>query len=71
MYFSLLKPRLTNVDEEGHLYGVSGGSGGYAETVFRYGANVIYKREIEGPLDFRILRNSDFREITLEVNSFP
>ncbi|KAL5675579.1 hypothetical protein ACJX0J_011710, partial [Zea mays] len=25
---------LTNVDEEGHLYGVSGGSGGYAETIF-------------------------------------
>ncbi|KAG0547594.1 hypothetical protein BDA96_01G093900 [Sorghum bicolor] len=68
---SSLDRLLTNVDEEGHLYGVSGGSGGYAETVFRYAAHVIYKREIEGPLDFRILRNSDFREITLEVEGKP
>lgn len=68
---SSLDRLLTNVDDEGHLYGVSGGSGGYAETVFRYAARVIYKREIEGPLDFRILRNSDFREITLEVEGKP
>ncbi|XVF28043.1 hypothetical protein REPUB_Repub14bG0161400 [Reevesia pubescens] len=58
---------LTNVDEQGHLYGVSGGSGGYAETVFRYAAKVLFGREINGPLDFRIIRNSDFRELSLEV----
>ncbi|CAM0145661.1 unnamed protein product [Urochloa decumbens] len=63
--------KLTNVDEEGHLYGVSGGSGGYAEIVFRHAARAIYKREIEGPLDFRTLRNSDFCEITLEVEGKP
>ncbi|XP_062214592.1 protein NAR1-like isoform X1 [Phragmites australis] len=63
---SSLDRLLTNVDEEGHLYGVSGGSGGYAETVFRHAARVLYKSEIEGPLDFRILRNSDLRELTLE-----
>jgi len=68
---SSLDRLLTNVDEEGNLYGVSGGSGGYAETVFRHAARAIYKREIEGPLDFRILRNSDFREITLEVDGKP
>ncbi|KQK13212.1 hypothetical protein BRADI_1g08620v3 [Brachypodium distachyon] len=61
---------LTNVDEDGHLYGVSGGSGGYAETIFRYAARALFNREIEGPLDFKILRNSDFREVTLEVNHF-
>lgn len=71
IYSTSLYPRLTNVDEEGNLYGVSGGSGGYAEMVFRHAARAIYKREIEGPLDFKILRNSDFREITLEVKSFP
>ncbi|XWS12951.1 hypothetical protein CRYUN_Cryun37aG0133900 [Craigia yunnanensis] len=58
---------LTNVDEQGHLYGVSGDSGGYAETVFRYAAKVLFGREIDGPLDFRIIRNSDFRELSLEV----
>lgn len=56
------------MDDEGHLYGVSGGSGGYAETVFRYAAKVLFGREIDGPLDFRIIRNPDFRELTLEVS---
>lgn len=59
--------RLTNVDEEGHLYGVSGGSGGYAETVFRHAAKTLFGKEIEEPLEFRSMRNSDFREVTLEV----
>ncbi|XP_072974252.1 protein NAR1 isoform X1 [Typha angustifolia] len=58
---------LTNVNEEGHLYGVSGGSGGYAETVFRHAAKTLFGRDIEGPVDFKIIRNSDFREVTLEV----
>ncbi|KAM7263185.1 hypothetical protein ACFE04_000868 [Oxalis oulophora] len=58
---------LTNVDEEGHLYGVTGGSGGYAETVFRYAAKTLFGKEILGPLDFRTIRNSDFQELTLQV----
>ncbi|KAG8044766.1 hypothetical protein GUJ93_ZPchr0604g7110, partial [Zizania palustris] len=62
---------LTNVDDDGHLYGVSGGSGGYAETIFRYAAHTLFNREIQGPLDFRIIRNSDFREVTLEVEDKP
>jgi hypothetical protein len=66
MYF-YCNTRLTNVDEDGSLYGVSGGSGGYAETIFRYAARALFNREIEGPLDFKVLRNSDFREVTLEV----
>ncbi|BAF13185.1 protein NAR1 [Oryza sativa Japonica Group] len=62
---------LTNVDDDGQLYGVSGGSGGYAETVFRHAAHVLFDRKIEGSVDFRILRNSDFREVTLEVEGKP
>uniref|UniRef100_A0A1D1Z6P2 Cytosolic Fe-S cluster assembly factor narfl n=1 Tax=Anthurium amnicola TaxID=1678845 RepID=A0A1D1Z6P2_9ARAE len=58
---------LTNVDEEGHLFGVRGGSGGYAETIFCHAAKILFGREIAGPLDFRILRNSDLQEVTLEV----
>ncbi|XP_039070320.1 protein NAR1-like [Hibiscus syriacus] len=64
---SPLDTLLTNFDEQGHLYGVSGSSGGYAETVFRYAAKVLFGREIDGPLDFRTIRNSDFRELRLEV----
>lgn len=59
---------MTNVNEEGHLYGVHGSSGGYAETIFRYAAKTLFGREIEGPLEFRTIRNSDFQEVTLEVS---
>lgn len=57
------------MDEKGQLYGVSGGSGGYAETVFRHAARVLFNREIDGPVEFRTLRNSDFREAVLEVDN--
>ncbi|KAK3002452.1 hypothetical protein RJ639_021404 [Escallonia herrerae] len=57
---------LTNVDEEGNLFGVSGSSGGYADTIFRHTAKVLYGREIKGPLEFKTKRNTDFREVSLE-----
>ncbi|KAJ6304537.1 hypothetical protein OIU77_018240 [Salix suchowensis] len=63
-----LDKMLTNVNEEGYLYGVPGSSGGYAETVFRNAARMLFGREIEGPLAFKSLRNMDFREVTLEVD---
>ncbi|KAK4840727.1 hypothetical protein QYF36_016614 [Acer negundo] len=63
---SPLNRMFTNVDE-GHLYGVSGSSGGYAESVFRYAAEVLFGRVIEGQLNLKTIRNSDFREVTLEV----
>ncbi|RVW33613.1 Protein NAR1 [Vitis vinifera] len=44
---------LTNVNEEGHLYGVQGSSGGYADTIFRYAAKTLFGRELKGPLDFK------------------
>ncbi|KAF8409702.1 hypothetical protein HHK36_005781 [Tetracentron sinense] len=58
---------LTNVDEEGHLYGVHGSSGGYGDTIFRHAAKTLFGREIIGPLDFKVVRNSDFQEVRLEV----
>ncbi|KAL0321072.1 UNVERIFIED_CONTAM: protein NAR1 [Sesamum radiatum] len=58
---------LSNVDEEGHLYGVHGSSGGYADTIFRHAAKVLFDKEIDGPLEFKTIRNADFREVTLEV----
>ncbi|KAJ4838743.1 Cytosolic Fe-S cluster assembly factor nar1 [Turnera subulata] len=65
---SPLDRMLTNVNDEGHLYGVPGSSGGYAETVFRYAAKILFGREMEGPLTFRTIRNTDFREVILEVD---
>ncbi|KAL6582589.1 hypothetical protein OROMI_004667 [Orobanche minor] len=54
---------LSNVDEEGNLYGVPGSSGGYADTI----AKMLFKKEIEGPLEYKTIRNADFGEVTLEV----
>ncbi|CAL9015013.1 unnamed protein product [Prunus brigantina] len=63
---SPLDGMLTNFNE-GHLYGVQGSSGGYAETIFRYAGKVLFGREVKGPVDFRTIKNSDFQEVTLEV----
>ncbi|GLU15796.1 hypothetical protein SLE2022_322610 [Rubroshorea leprosula] len=65
---SPLDRMLTNFSEEGHLYGVPGSSGGYAATIFRYAAKTLFGKEIKGPLDYRLIRNADFRELTLEVD---
>nr|CAJ55835.1 hypothetical protein [Medicago truncatula] len=59
---------LSNINEEGHLYGVRGSSGGYAETIFRYAAKTLFGRHIDGPLNFRNIKNSDYQEVTLEVD---
>ncbi|XP_071689747.1 protein NAR1-like [Rutidosis leptorrhynchoides] len=64
---SPLDKLVSNVSEEGHLYGVRGSSGGYADTIFRYAAKTLFGHDIKGPLDFRTIRNSDFQEVTLEV----
>ncbi|GMH05240.1 hypothetical protein Nepgr_007080 [Nepenthes gracilis] len=65
---SPLDKLLTNVTEGGHLYGVNGSSGGYGETIFRYAAQTLFGREIEERLEFKTIRNSDFREVCLEVD---
>ncbi|KAF2540738.1 hypothetical protein F2Q68_00030511 [Brassica cretica] len=64
---SIQQKMLTNVTEEGHLHGVAGSSGGYAETIFRHAATALFGHTIAGPLEFKTLRNSDFRELTLEL----
>ena len=60
---------MTNINEGGYLCGVRGSSGGYADTVFRYAAKTLFGRQIDGPLNFRNIRNSDFQEVTLEASS--
>lgn len=64
----LILSRLTNVTGEGQFYGVPGSSGGYAETIFRRAAKVLFGEKIEGPLEFRTIKNSDFQETTLEAS---
>lgn len=59
---------MTNINEEGYLFGVRGSSGGYAETIFRYAAKTLFGRQIDGPLNFRNIRNPDFQEVSLEVS---
>eukprot|EP00897_Mesotaenium_endlicherianum_P006813 jgi/Mesen1/615/ME000108S10773 len=63
---------IDDVDERGHLFGVRGGSGGYAECIFRHAARVLFGRRVgdDGPLEFTTLRNSDFKEVSLEVLNF-
>ncbi|KAK6917857.1 LOW QUALITY PROTEIN: Iron hydrogenase, small subunit [Dillenia turbinata] len=63
---SLLDRPLKNVSDKGHLYGVYGGSGGYGDTVFCYAAKTLFGREFEGPLNYTIVRNTDFQEVSLE-----
>ncbi|KAJ7967817.1 Cytosolic Fe-S cluster assembly factor narfl [Quillaja saponaria] len=58
---------LTNFNEEGYLYGVHGSSGGYAGTIFRHAAKILFGREVDGPLNFKNIRHSDFQEVTLEM----
>ncbi|XP_060188695.1 protein NAR1-like isoform X2 [Lycium barbarum] len=65
---SPLDKLFANIDEEGHLYGVHGSSGGYAETIYRHVAKVLLDQEVKGPIAFKTIRNSDFQEVSLEVN---
>nr|KYP57500.1 Cytosolic Fe-S cluster assembly factor NARFL [Cajanus cajan] len=58
-----LDKMLTNINEEGSLYGVHGSSGGYAETIFRHAAKTLFGRQIDDPLTFRNIKNSDFQEV--------
>jgi len=53
-----LRPTLTS-----HL---GGGSGGYAHHVFIHAAKNLFQQDIE-QMNWKILRNTDFREVTLEV----
>ncbi|XP_060208378.1 protein NAR1-like isoform X2 [Lycium barbarum] len=57
-----------NIDEEGHLYGVHGSSVGYPATIYRHVAKVLLDLEVKGPIEFKTIRNSDFQEVSLEVN---
>jgi len=73
----------TNISDDDHLLGVQvrclgfcsnsnrdmwtkGGSGGYLECIFRYAAKELFGVEV-GEIVYKTRRNSDFKEVTLEV----
>ncbi|XP_019646366.1 PREDICTED: cytosolic Fe-S cluster assembly factor narfl-like isoform X1 [Branchiostoma belcheri] len=43
-----------------------GGSGGYLEHIFRYAARELFGQDVQS-VNYRTLRNKDFKEVTLEV----
>ncbi|CAK0781927.1 hypothetical protein CVIRNUC_005508 [Coccomyxa viridis] len=56
------------VQDDPRLYGIPGGSGGYLQYIFRTAARELYGIDVpwSEPLPLRVLRNADFREVTLE-----
>jgi len=61
---------MTALDQEERraFFSTPGGSGGFAEHVFKEAASALFGEKVEGPLQMRVLRNQDFREISLESN---
>jgi len=57
-----------NLTADGMLFGVPGGSGGYLEYILRFAAKQIFDLDLPQQLEFRQVRNSDFREVTAELN---
>ncbi|CAI5528498.1 unnamed protein product [Closterium sp. Naga37s-1] len=67
-----LDSMLTNVDASGHLYGVAGGSGGYAEALLRYAALELFGVHVPpGPLEWQAVRNADMRECSVALDGQP
>ncbi|BDA43699.1 Cytosolic iron-sulfur assembly component 3 [Coccomyxa sp. Obi] len=60
------------IEEDGQLYGLPGGSGGYLNYIFRTAAAQLFGQDLgPGPLPMRVLRNADFQEVSLEVAGRP
>ncbi|XP_038066334.1 cytosolic Fe-S cluster assembly factor narfl-like [Patiria miniata] len=56
------------VSRDGQLVNhIGGGSGGYLEHIFRYAAQELYGVSVEH-IEYKTLKNKDFREATLEVD---
>jgi len=64
---SSVDKHFTNIDDSGELYGPPGGSGGYAETIFRHAAKALYGVNVT-KVEFKTVRNQDFKTATLEVD---
>ena len=55
-------------NEKGELIsGTTGGSGGYAEYIFKYAAKTLFNKEIE-KIEWKKVRNVDLQEVSLEID---
>ena len=64
-------PQLSLIDERGQLLSHRGSSsGGYLEHVFKYAAGKLFGNELkhDSKLDYKVLRNKDFQEVTLTLD---
>ncbi|OQV24489.1 Cytosolic Fe-S cluster assembly factor NARFL [Hypsibius exemplaris] len=60
--------RLPGVESSFHAVG--GGAGGYLENILSFAAKELFQTEI-GPIEYKVIRNQDFREVTISVNGEP
>jgi len=67
---SPLDKLFTNITDEGQLFGVSGGSGGYIEYIFRYAAKELFGVTVD-KLEYKNVRGTDHQSLTLEVDGKP
>ena len=64
------QPLFNNITDSGDLIGVRGGSGGYLEFVFRYAAKELFNVDV-GEIQYKVVRNNDFKEVELVVCLLP
>jgi iron only hydrogenase large subunit-like protein len=60
--------RFSNVSEEGEVYGMRGGSGGYLEFIFKYAAKELFNVTVDS-IQYKQTKghSMDYRIATLEV----
>ncbi|CAC5385014.1 Probable cytosolic Fe-S cluster assembly factor CPIJ010948,Probable cytosolic Fe-S cluster assembly factor narfl,Nuclear prelamin A recognition factor,Cytosolic iron-sulfur assembly component 3,Protein NAR1,Probable cytosolic Fe-S cluster assembly factor GJ13047,Probable cytosolic Fe-S cluster assembly factor v1g210509,Probable cytosolic Fe-S cluster assembly factor GM20417,Probable cytosolic Fe-S cluster assembly factor AAEL012261,Probable cytosolic Fe-S cluster assembly factor GF22738,Probable cytosolic len=60
----------TQIHEGQLLNHAGGGSGGYLEHILKYTAHNLFGQDVT-QIDYKVLRNQDFQEVTLEVPGQP
>ncbi|KAN0037861.1 hypothetical protein ACTA71_000032 [Dictyostelium dimigraforme] len=50
------------------FYSIKGSSGGYLEFVYKYAAKELFNVDIVEPIEYKVGRNQDFKEVSLEID---
>ncbi|KAN0018943.1 hypothetical protein ACTFIU_002145 [Dictyostelium citrinum] len=50
------------------FYSIKGSSGGYLEFVYKYAAKELFNVDILEPIEYKVGRNQDFKEVSLEID---
>ena len=56
-----------NLNEDGNFLGISGGSGGYLETIFKFASKELFNIDVK-EIIYKIGRNKDYKETSLIIN---